>query len=518
MAVTARPATALLLLAWLAGCGQSAPPAASGAGDGTASGIASGAGDGAPVALPADRPLHPRDVVLIVVDTQRADRLGCYGFPCDVTPEMDGYARAGVRVADVTSQSSWTAPSMVSLMLSRHVADNFVRMPPQPTLAERLRAAGYRTAAFVDNVLLAPGTGFDRGFDSYAIEPGPKIIVPEMKRDDGRPLFAYFHFVDPHDPYRPLPSFDIVAPEPLPAPMREALLAAARERRPDADAAALAAEVDAAAAEMSAARARYAGDVRQADQRVHFVREVLAASGRAADALVVIAADHGECLWEHREAEELLTPEKRASLLTTFKMTHNSVLFEELLAVPLIFSGAGLPAGTVLPGPAQNVDIVPTILDLLGLPVPVELQGRSLLPAMLGHAAGARGGAPQGTTAAAADAAPDTKAAHAAGTSPVLCANSAVFTSVRDERGWKLIVPWDDTRGDHSQLFDLRADPGERHPIALPPQDGEARAAAERLARAVHDYRATGLHATRSEDVIDAETRERMEQLGYLGK
>jgi len=482
-----------LLVATLPACGDDA-----GRGDAPAD-------PSAQAPLPATPAANPLDVVLIVIDTQRADRLGCYGFPLDTSPEIDAYAAAGVRIVDVTSQSSWTAPSMVSLMLSRHVADNFVRMPPPYTLAERLRAAGYRTAAFVDNILLAKGTGFDRGFDVYELEPGPKIIMPVLQSDDPRPLFAYFHFVDPHDPYKPFPQFDLFKPEPLPEWMLAGLAAAARLARPDADATDIDAEVAAAASEMSAARARYAGDVHQADQRVRFVREALAASGRSDKALVVIAADHGECLWEHREAEELLTAEKRANLLTSFKMTHNSVLYEELTRVPLIFSGGGLPRGLVLPGPAQNVDIVPTILDLLGLRIPETLEGHSLLHEVAAHAG--------------AGATPDPKDAGRAQAQPVLLrANTAVFTSVRDGEGWKLIVPWDTTRGDRIQLFDLKRDPHEQHPIDVPPADPAARAAAERLTLAVQEYRRSGLQAESAEDVIDAETRERMQQLGYLGR
>jgi arylsulfatase A-like enzyme len=438
-----------------------------------------------------------------------------------------------VRVEDVTAQSSWTAPSMVSLMLSRHVADNFVRMPPLPTLAERLRAAGYRTAAFVDNILLAKGTGFDRGFDTYEIEPGPKRILPVLHDGDPRPLFAYFHFVDPHDPYKPLPPFDLFPPEPLPAWMLDALAAAARERQPAAAESELDALVDAAARAMAEARARYAGDVRQGDQRVRFVREALAASGRT-DALVVIAADHGECLWEHREAPSLLTEEKRGSLLTQFKMTHNSVLYEELVRVPLVFSGAGLPRGRVLPGPAQNVDIVPTILELLGLPLPAELEGTSLIGAMTGGApagvapagarqagarqAGARQAGARQAGAGPSEAGSGDVAGGAAGDERFLHANTAVFTSVRGTSGFKLIVPWDAAGGDVPELFDLRSDPHEQRPIALPPADPEARAAAERLTRELHEYRRTGLHAASAEDVIDADTRERMEALGYLGR
>ncbi len=432
-----------------------------------------------------------RDVVLIVLDTLRADHVSCYGYDRETTPTLDALAARGVRVEDVTAQSSWTGPSMVSLFLSRHVAADFVRMPPHTTLAEHLSAHGWRTVGFQDNILLAPGTGYDRGFELYAMEPGPDVILPALHDDDPRPLFAYFHFVGPHDPWEPVPQYDVFEPRPVDPALREAYAAHLHERFPARPPEAIEAEVDAACAEMSRQIALYDGDVLQADAKVAYVLGALDRAGRLDDALVIVAADHGEALWEHPVAELAYETDdsRRDDLLTAFKRTHNTLLYEALTRVPLLLAGPGVPEGVVLPGPAENVDIVPTLLDLLGLPPAGPADGRSLVPSMEAAAAG-----------------------RPTAGRRVVVSNTDQFRAARTAEGDKLILPADPSGPDGPLAFRLADDPRERRPAVLPQPE------LARLLEALERLRAQGLRPEQGEDLIDEETAERMRQLGYLGR
>ncbi len=443
---------------------------------------------------PAREPIQ-RDVILIVLDTLRADHVSSYGYHRPTTPTLDALAARGTRVHDVTAQSSWTGPSMVSMFLARHVAEDFVRMPPATTLAEHLQANGWRTAGFQDNILLAPGTGYDRGFDVYEMEPGPQLILPVLNNDDPRPLFAYFHFVGPHDPWEPVPAFDVFESEPLSPELRETYGAYLHQRDPSRPALEIDLLVEQAAREISRQIALYDGDILQADAKVDYVLGALHRAGRLKNALLVVAADHGEGLWQHPVAQLAFDVDdsRRGDLLTAFKRTHNTLLYEELTRVPLIFSGPGVPEGVVLHGPTENVDIVPTLLDLLQLPpLPssgAALDGRSLLPDML---AAARGGTPVGRR--------------------WVVSNTNQFSAVRTSMGEKLILPWDVEGPDGPQSYRLQEDPAEQRIQAL---EGEQ---LSQLMQALQRLRAQGLKPQAGEGELDEATRERMRQLGYLGR
>jgi arylsulfatase A-like enzyme len=437
---------------------------------------------------------RPLDVVLIVIDTLRADHVGCYGYDRATTPTLDALAARGVRVDDVTAQSSWTGPSMVSMFLSRRVAGDFVRMPPITTLAEHLSEHGWRTAGFQDNILLAPGTGYDRGFDTYEMEPGPRLILPVLNDKDPRPLFTYFHFVGPHDPWDPEPAYDIFEPRPLDAEQRAAYGAYLHALDPTRDVLEIEVEVQTASAAMEREIALYDGDILETDAKVEYILGALDRAGRLDDAIVIVAADHGEGLWQHQVAELAFDVDdaRRTDLLTAFKRTHNTLLYEELTRVPLLFAGPGVPEGVVLDGPVENVDIVPTLLELLGLP-PLNrdlVDGRSLLPAMQAAAAGGP---------------------RTGGARDLVVSNTDQFTAVRNGDGAKLILPWDATGPDAAEAYRLTDDPGERRPANL---DDETLA---ELLGALQKLRSQGLRPLMGEGELDEETRERMRQLGYLG-
>jgi len=432
-------------------------------------------------------PRPARDVILIVIDTLRADHLGCYGYDRETSPNIDGLAARGVRFENAVAQSSWTAPSMVSLLQSKHLAADFVRMPPGSTLAERLAEVGYRCVGFQDNILLAPGTGFDRGFELYEVEAGPAKIIPALQRDDPRPLFAYFHFVDPHDPYEPLPQFDVFEPRPVSPERRQLLTAALQEQDTPLPADEIGRRVDAAAQYMAEKRALYDGDVRQTDARVEFILSALERTGRLDDAYIILAADHGECLWDQPEAPSRLDHDSRSNLLRLFKMSHNTVLYGTLTRTPLLMSGPDIPEGTVVDGPVENVDIVPTVLELLGLSGGEACDGRSLVDTLQ---ATSQGGPPT--------------------PGRLTWSNTSLFTAATSVDGFKLIRPWDPAGADPPQLFDLTVDPGEQTPLPL--QGDRWRA----LHEAIDEYRRSALMPAAGEDLLDDTVAERMRQLGYL--
>ena len=290
---------------------------------------------------------RPLDVILITLDTTRADRLGCYGAAAGATPRLDELARRGVIFRRAYSHVPLTAPSHSSLLTgllpSRHgVHDNggYVLKDEFATLAEQFVEAGYRTGAFVSAFVLDRRFGLARGFATYEddVGGGPDQTQAEVKGEvtvdralawlraaDPRPAFAWVHLYDPHLPYAP--------PEPF---------ATRFKGRP------------------------YDGEVAYADAQVGRILDAVAARGRPT--LVAAIGDHGEALGEHQE------------------LTHSYFIYEGTQRVPFLLSLPGsLPEGTVVEPVVRAVDLMPTVLEIAGLPVPAGLDGQSLAPLITGR-------------------------------------------------------------------------------------------------------------------------------------
>jgi arylsulfatase A-like enzyme/Tfp pilus assembly protein PilF len=307
-----------------AGCG----------GDGSPAGAAAGAG-----------PVH--DVLLITVDTLRADSLGFARHPRAATPVLDRLAAAGVVFPDAHAHSVMTLPSHANILTGRYpfdhgVRDNggFVLADDVPTAATLLREAGFRTAAFVGAFPLDARYGLGRGFEVYDDrypEGGRAGTIPERRGDRvvalgrawwqehaGERRFLWLHLFDPHAPYEP--------PEPF--------------------ASRFAAEP-------------YLGEVAAVDSFLAPLLEPLLdeageSAGEDRPTLVVFTSDHGEALGEHGE------------------LTHGLFAYEATLRVPLVLWGPALaPGRSELP--ARHVDLLPTILEAAGVAAPEGLPGRSLL-------------------------------------------------------------------------------------------------------------------------------------------
>jgi arylsulfatase A-like enzyme len=316
-----------------------------------------------------------RRVLLVTVDTLRADHVGVYGGPVP-TPAIDAIAYAGVTVADAFTPTPSTLPAHASLLTGLHpwrhgVLDNAVPLPAGvPTVAERAQAAGLATAAFVSSYILHERFGLARGFAEYRFEPGEAYVWRGRRHDAfwtlgaittgaalawlreraHEPFFLWVHYFDPHHPYEPPPGYERPRSEPAPVTGKQL---------PD--------ELETFDALATALRG-YRGEVAYADAQVGRLVDGLRALGILDATAVVLTADHGEGLGDHGELQ------------------HGRTLFEELVRVPLVIRAPGLPAGARVDGPVQLEDLAPTLLELLGLEVPGGLDGRSLLPWLRGEA------------------------------------------------------------------------------------------------------------------------------------
>lgn len=292
------------------------------------------------------------DVLLVSIDTLRADALGSYGRAGADTPVLDRVAREGVRFERARTHNVVTLPAHANMLsgrlpLSHGVRDNSgFRFPADvPTLATLLKQQGYRTAAFVSAFVLDSRFGLDRGFDVYDDRLGGSEVrtefqVPERpaartveaarrwwQQADGGPRFAFVHLYDPHFPYE--------APEPF------------RSRH---------------------AAAPYQGEVAATDAALAPLLEPILAAGERSRTLVIVTSDHGESLGEHEE------------------MTHGIFAYEATLRVPLLLHAPRLLRPRVVVDDVGQVDLLPTVLDALGLPLPEGLDGRSLWPLAFGRA------------------------------------------------------------------------------------------------------------------------------------
>jgi len=292
------------------------------------------------------------NVLLISIDTLRADALGAYGRAGAGTPWIDRLAQGGVRFERAHAHNVVTLPSHANLLSGRYpvahgVRDNSgFRFPPDvPTLATLLAARGYRTAAFVSSFVLDSRFGLDAGFDVYddrlgGAETRTAFLVPErpgtetveaaarwIAAQGDSNVFCFVHLNEPHFPYAPREPF--------------------AGRFPGAP---------------------YAGEVAAADAALEALLRPILEAGDSGRTLVVMTADHGEGLGEHGE------------------QTHAIFAYEATLRVPLILYAPRVLGSKVVRAPVRHVDVAPTVLDLLGLPPPPEISGRTLLPLIAGGA------------------------------------------------------------------------------------------------------------------------------------
>lgn len=395
--------------------------------------------------------LRPLNLVLVTIDTLRADRLGCYGYTKIETPSLDHVAQKGVLFENAVSQAPLTPPSHASMFTgmyptAHHVRNTggFVLQSSLTTMAEILQQQGWDTAAFIGASVLKKLFGFNQGFAVYD-DQMPKPVGKQLAREyperpaadvvnraiqwlnaqsSGRPYFLWVHVYDPHLPYEP------------PPPFREQY-----RGRP------------------------YDGEVAYADRELGRLFDAIGKKSPADKTLIAVLSDHGESLSEHGE------------------YTHGIFLYESTLRIAFLMRGPGIPAGLRVKQQARTIDLLPTVMDLMGGQAPQSVQGRSLTPSFSGKEIA-------------------TTYSYAETLYPKMNMGWAELRAMRTNR-WKYI------RAPKSELYDLAKDPKETtNVIAQHPEEvRELEKKLEEIAAASEKVQT---------ELVDQRTMEQLKSLGYL--
>jgi arylsulfatase A-like enzyme/Tfp pilus assembly protein PilF len=394
------------------------------------------------------------NVLILTLDTLRADRIGAYGDRAASTPNLDRLAQEGVLFEQAIASVPLTLPSHSTLFTGmlppRHgVRDNggYVLDPRHPTLAKTLKDGGWSTGAFVGAFVLDAKWGLDQGFDTYVdkfdvakyktlslgdiARRGDEVVdnaMPWLEQHAGKRFFAWLHFYDAHSPYNP--------PEPF------------KTRFADHP---------------------YAGEIAFVDHQVGRVLRWLDTKGLADKTIVVVIGDHGESMNEHGEG------------------THGLFIYDATTRVPFIVRAPGQRwGGRRVASTVRSEDVMPTVLDLLGRAAPPQVQGTTLLPLL-------------------------------AGTSQDLNLDAySESLYARNHYGWSDLRALRSGRYKYisatkPELYDLERDPSELTNIFA-----ERRPLAERMAQELERL-GTAEETSAAPSAVDPETRERLAALGYIG-
>lgn len=400
---------------------------------------------------------HDYNYILITIDTLRADHIHCYGLSTIETPTLDFFASRGVKFDNCISQTPLTLPSHTSIMsgtlpLFHGVRDNGGFLVPREldTLAKAFKARGYETSAFVAAFVLDSKWGLNQGFDTYFdnfdLSKFQRISLGEVQRPANEVMdealgwlekkkdknfFTWIHLYDPHTPYKPPAAFAEKYPN-----------------RP------------------------YAGEIAFADSQLGRLVEFLKSNRLLERSMIVFASDHGESLGEHQES------------------THGFFVYQGAVHVPLIISTPFSQLwGRSTAAVVSLIDIMPTVLEMAGIPVPPQAQGRSLVP--LFFHPGEKRRTP----------------AYSETYYPRFHYGWSELTAIQNERYKLILAPI-------PELYDLLQDPQEEKNLVYLEKDvfNEMKAAAEQL---VSKSSVNAYHLDVSK--IDEETREKLAALGYIG-
>jgi arylsulfatase A-like enzyme len=429
-------------------------------------------------------------VLLITIDTLRADHLGLYGYHRKTSPHIDALGQRGTVFDRAFTFWPKTRGSFVMMMTGRRPSQNGyskehpVLLDFNPTLAGVLKQAGYKTTAVVDNPNVAAQHGYARGFERYRETWEEPALATETDRaraisDDGiaylgaarpdQPFFLWLHYVNPHAPYTPPPPFDRAfldgagAGPILPAVSgfhsgvkKEWALPGKR---------------------LGYYVSQYDGEIASVDVEVGRVLDALAASPVAGKTAVVLTSDHGESLGEH-----------------DYYFDHGEDLFDPCLAIPLIVTVPGATAGRRSSEFASTLDLVPTILDAVKVSYPPDLAGTSVLGAVTGGAGPGR--------------------------ERLFAQNDRNLSATFDARFKLVDTPLDDG-GTRSALYDRERDAGETRNVAA--SGGEALRIARReldlfLDRAQREWARTRVlvQGKEGEKPATMEACEKLRALGYV--
>lgn len=437
-----------------------------------------------------DEPTAPLpNLLLISIDTLRADHTSIHGYVRDTTPNLARLASGGAVFETAYAPVPSTAPTHASLFTGTRPSTHGLRKNGRPlaegslTLAEMLATRGYQTAGVASSFVLDGRFGFGQGFDTWLDDFDPEhasVSVDEwmgfpvprgfdsradattrralrwlwVERDPDRPFFLFVHYFDPHAPYEPPAGFDAKLPavpgpdsDPQPGPLSQLQ------------------------------RDRYDAEIAFVDQEVDRLLRGIEALDLPGAVLTVVTADHGEGLMDHGI------------------WRHGLEVYEEAVRVPLVFRWDGeIQAGLRIPGPVELVDVVPTVLDLLGIEEHgASFDGRSLAGALR-----------EGEPLPADRAVLLYRSHYEPGIVEGIPVAGELF-AIRQGR-WKLI---EHTAGPEPELYDLATDPGETRNLRDATPDE-----VERLSAAVAKWRSGGA-ADDPAPAISGETRRALEALGY---
>lgn len=393
-------------------------------------------------------------VLLISIDTLRADRLGCYGYPRGTSPNLDTLAMESVRFAQAIAPAPWTTPSHMTLMTSLHPSSHGVNRsfdelsaapdgrgrfrvlsPSDVTMAEVLRENGYATFAITGGGTMAAELGFGQGFDEFTIvskgQPMARAwtqLQASLDRAGSRPFFLFFHTFEVHAPYSHEEVGTMFLHEEQRARMMETIEAS--DTPTDAQRSFLASQ---GLLNREVTSALYDGGIRFVDTFLGRLFENLRERGLHENTIIVVLSDHGEAFGEH-DAER-------------FFDAHCDTQYEELTRVPLLVRHPPLRGrSSVVQRQVGLIDVFPTILDLLELEAPPQLQGRSLEALLAGDS-----GQPSWIVSEATCFGPSVKAWRGD-------RFKYIATFELGENGERSFIPG---RLLSEELFDLREDPGE---------------------------------------------------------
>ena len=485
--------------------------------------------------IPAPQPGEIRHVLMISLDTTRADHLGAYGDTRGLTPHLDSLAARSVRFDDAMSPAPTTLAAHTSILTGSYpqthgVARNgFVVHPDNVTLPEILQAMGWRTGAVIGSFALESRFGLDQGFEVFdenftmgthgegSQRPADARRLRDQNQRNARQVtdaaleqidrvgdaasFHFVHYFDPHVPYEAPAAFVQAHAAPgagkgandwdierqvgalqapilgkgvgLAAVIKQGLIPKLLEG----------ASGEAGAADLALA-SLYATEVAYLDSQVGRLITGLDARGLLENTLVVLTGDHGETFWEHGDF-----------------WNHGLMLHQTTVHVPLMLAFPdGRGAGRVVAGPVSTVDVLPTVAEVLGLDLPERAEGISLVSAIDG------GLLPQ-------------RALFSVATQP--------YTQEPKDGRWRNIFkpqavrmgPWKYVRtpymNGYEQLFHLGRDPGEQHNLCRLPLDAETGAALKLLRQQLQRF-SEDVAALPSEFHTAAETSRKLESLGYV--
>jgi choline-sulfatase len=400
---------------------------------------------------PASRAPRPLNVVVITIDTLRPDHLHCYGYNKIETPTLDRIAQSGVLFENGVTQTPLTPPSHASIFTglnppTHKVRDTggFILSSSTPTLASLLQQNGWDTAAFISSAVLKKRFGLGHGFavyDDQMPRPGnAHEFLEDAERRAGdtvdralqwldsrsdKPFCLWVHLYDPHTPYDP------------PSPFREQY-----KDRP------------------------YDGEIAYTDRELGRLMDGLRRKSPPERTLVAVLSDHGESLGEHGE------------------YSHGVFLYDSTLRIAYLLSGPGVPRGLRVKQQARTIDLLPTILELTGIPAPAGIEGASLAPLFRGKDAG-------------------TNISYAETLFPKINLGWAELRAIRTNQ-WKYI------RAPKPELYDLSQDPAESHNV-LAEHPSEVRMLEAHLAAASHSGNSEKVETTS----MDERTLEQLKSLGY---